>query len=78
MRPRARQNVILELGYFMGKLGRERVVALLKGDLEHPSDYDGVNYVPIDGAWQLQLSQELHAAGLKVDLNSLIKDVRRK
>jgi predicted nucleotide-binding protein len=78
VRPRARQNVILELGYFMGKLGREKVAALLKGDLERPSDYDGVNYVPMEGAWQLHLAQELQAAGLKVDLNSLIKDVRRK
>lgn len=78
MRPRARQNVILELGYFMGKLGRQKVVALLKGDLEHPSDYDGVNYVPMDGAWQLNLAQELKAAGLKVDLNSLIQDERRR
>jgi predicted nucleotide-binding protein len=73
MRPRARQNVILELGYFMGKLGRGRVVALLKGELEHPSDYDGVNYVSMDeGAWRLRLTQELQAAGLKVDLNNLV------
>lgn len=48
-RPRARQNVILELGYFAGKLGRESVVALHKGGIEFPSDYDGVLYTPYDG-----------------------------
>lgn len=54
-RPRARQNVIVELGYFAGKLGRENVVALHRGsDLELPSDYDGVLYTPYDarGAWR--------------------------
>ncbi len=45
---RARQNVILELGYFLGKLGRNRVAALRKGELEKPSDYDGVIYIPLD------------------------------
>jgi len=72
--PRARQNVILELGYFMGKLGRKNVAAILKGEVERPSDYDGVNYITMDlhGAWQLKLAQELDAAGLKVDLNRLV------
>ncbi len=37
-RPRARQNVIFELGFFIGKLGRERVCALTKGDVEIPSE----------------------------------------
>jgi predicted nucleotide-binding protein len=72
--PRARQNVILELGYFMGKLVRKNVAAILKGEVERPSDYDGVNYITMDphGAWQLKLAQELDAAGLKVDLNRLV------
>ena len=43
---RARQNVILEFGFFIGKLGRERVCCLLKGDVEKPSDMDGILYVP--------------------------------
>lgn len=70
---RARQNVILELGYFMGKLGRERVCLLLKGDLENPSDLDGILYVPMDnlGSWQLKLGREIRNAGLPVDLNKL-------
>lgn len=68
---RARQNVILELGYFLGRLGRKRVCALYRGDVEIPSDYSGVLYVPIDGAggWRLQLARELKAAGLPVDMN---------
>ena len=45
-KPRARQNVVFELGYFIGKLGRERVCPLFKGEIEKPSDIDGVIYVP--------------------------------
>lgn len=68
---RARQNVIFEFGYFIGRLGRKRVCALIKGDLEMPSDYDGVLYVPLDaaGAWEMRLVKELKAAGLNVDAN---------
>ena len=47
IKERARQNVIFEHGYFIGKLGRERVVALVKGDLELPSDISGVLYLGI-------------------------------
>ncbi|MEO5356692.1 MAG: nucleotide-binding protein [Nitrospirae bacterium YQR-1] len=44
---RARQNVIMELGWFMGVLGRENVVILYKeGDIEIPSDISGVLYLP--------------------------------
>ena len=70
-RPRARQNVILELGFFLGKLGRERTCALLVDDVEIPSDYDGVLYIPMDGqgAWMMNLVRELKGAGLEVDAN---------
>ena len=70
---RARQNVILEMGYFVGKLGRERVMVLLKGDIEIPSDVIGVMYEPLDdgGAWRFKLGKELQAAGYDVDLNKL-------
>ncbi len=69
--PRARQNVIFELGYFVGKIGRERVCALLKADVEIPSDYHGVVYLKMDdaGAWKLALAREIHSAGIEVDLN---------
>ena len=75
-RPRARQNVILELGFFLGKLGRGHVAALHSGDesFERPSDYDGVLYIPIDdgGQWQFGLVRELKAAGIEVDANRII------
>jgi len=72
--PRPRQNVILELGFFCGALGRGRVCALVKGDLEIPSDYSGVVYVTLDdgGAWKPKLASEMKAAGLTVDLNDAI------
>ena len=74
LKPRARQNVILELGYFLGKLGRTRIAALLKDDVEKPSDYDGVVYISMDkaGAWKLQLAGELKTAGLNIDLNDAV------
>lgn len=74
LRPRARQNVLLELGYMAAKLGRDRVCALKKGDLELPSDFLGVLYIDIDsaGAWRLQLAKELKVSGLSVDLNNAL------
>ena len=71
--PRARQNVILELGYFIGKIGRPNVCVLYKGDVELPSDFFGVVYVPMDdaGAWQFKLVKELDHAGFSVDTNKL-------
>jgi len=70
---RARQNVILELGYFMGKLGRRRVAALYSPDVELPSDIHGLGYIAVDpaGAWTFRLSTELASAGFDVDLNKL-------
>ena len=68
---RARQNVILELGFFLGKIGRERVCALYDETVELPSDYQGVLFLKYDqgGAWRLQLAREIRACGLPVDLN---------
>jgi hypothetical protein len=71
-RPRARQNVVLELGYFVGRLGRDHVCALRRGDdLEIPSDFGGVVYVPFDNSdgWKQTLGRELEAAGLRIDWN---------
>jgi len=68
---RARQNVILELGYFMGALGRDRVAALSDEGVEKPSDIHGLLYIPCDSAWELRLAKEMKDAGLPVDLNSL-------
>lgn len=74
-RPRARQNVVLELGFFLGRLGRDRVCALYEDGVELPSDYDGVVFIPLDpsGAWQLMVGRELRAAGMDADLNQLTK-----
>lgn len=72
--PRARQNVIFELGYFIGKLGRNRVCALYHPGVEIPSDYSGVLYEELDekGAWRLKLAKELRAAGFPVDMNKAL------
>ena len=70
--PRARQNVIFELGYFVGSLGRKRVCALTKGQPEIPSDYDGVVYIPMESnGWKMELIGELKAAGFDVDANKV-------
>jgi len=73
-RPRARQNVILELGYFIGRLGRSHVCALHKGSVEIPTDYHGVLYVPLDAGegWKLKLAKEMKEVGLEVDLNLVL------
>ena len=73
LRPRARQNVVFELGYFLAKLGDERVCCLCSEGLEVPSDYSGVLYIPLDalGAWKPRLARELKDVGFDVDLNNL-------
>lgn len=73
--PRARQNVILELGYFIGRLGRARVTALRRGDVEVPSDFGGVVYEVFDagGGWKQALAKELTAAGFEIDWNMVMK-----
>ena len=75
LKPRARQNVILELGFFIGKLGRDRVCALKKPGVETPSDFDGVVYTKLDerGAWQLELGRVLKDAGFDIDANRTLK-----
>ena len=68
-RPGARQNVILELGYFIGRLGKNQVCALKRGEVEIPSDFDGVVYEPFDefGGWKSKLARELDAAKYVID-----------
>jgi predicted nucleotide-binding protein len=70
---RSRQNVIFELGYFIGTLGRKRIAAIYQQNVDIPSDYSGVLFIPHDdlGVWQLHLAREIRAAGIKVDLNRL-------
>jgi predicted nucleotide-binding protein len=71
---RARQNVVLELGYFIGRLTRARVGALKAGDLELPSDILGIVWTPFDaaGAWKIALAKELQTAGYEFDWNKVM------
>jgi predicted nucleotide-binding protein len=69
---RARQNVVLEFGFFIGKLGRGRVVALYEDGVELPSDLSGVLYKPLSGNWHTELAKELVAANIEVDLTRLV------
>jgi predicted nucleotide-binding protein len=73
LRPRARQNVVMELGYFMGVLGRGKVCVMHRGNLERPSDVHGVVYIELDDheGWRAKLARELKAAGLDVNLSGL-------
>lgn len=67
--PRARQNVILELGYFLSHLGLSKVCALVTPGLETPSDFNGIVYVEMDqrGRWKVELKRELAAAGMPLN-----------
>lgn len=71
---RARQNVVFELGYFIGKLGRMNVAAIVKGDIELPTDINGVVYIGVDNGdtWKLLLAKEIKASGFNIDLNKLL------
>ncbi|MFD2366844.1 TIR domain-containing protein [Pseudoduganella sp. GCM10020061] len=74
-RSRVRQNVMLELGYFIGRLGRSHVCALKRGELELPSDFGGVLYEDFDsgGVWKGALARELQAAGFEIDWNLVLR-----
>ncbi len=71
---RARQNVILELGFFIGKLSRDRVCPLYTKGVELPSDMSGILYTEIDpsGNWRIKLAKELKAANYEIDVNKII------
>ncbi|RIJ50241.1 DNA-binding protein [Maribellus luteus] len=70
---RARQNVILELGYFIGKLGRDRVCPLYSTGVELPSDIQGLMYIELDKSdmWKYKLAKELKTAGYEIDTNKI-------
>lgn len=69
-RPRARQNVIFELGFFFGRLGRHRTAVLIQPDVERPSDIDGLVYISLDQheGWRLALLRELSIAEIDVSI----------
>ena len=70
---RARQNVVFEHGYLMAKIGRKNVCALVKGDVEIPTDISGVVYIKMDEAnsWKYAVAKEMKACGYDIDLNKI-------
>jgi predicted nucleotide-binding protein len=67
--PRARQNVIFEMGYFWGLLERKRVCCLLKGNVQKPSDIEGIVYIPFENSVEevrLKIMKELKLAGYEI------------
>ena len=77
LKPRARQNVILELGFFLGKLDRTKIILIhkKKDDFEIPSDISGIVYIEFDDkeGWKMKLCQELVALGFDIDINKLVR-----
>ena len=71
LNPRARQNVVFEHGFLIGKLGRESVKKKKKGPVETPNDISGIIYTPMDenGGWKLMIAQEMKRVGYQIDLN---------
>ncbi|MCD4772131.1 MAG: nucleotide-binding protein [Bacteroidales bacterium] len=71
---RARQNVILEIGFFIGKLGRKKVRILRRGNTIIPSDLQGILYdnYDKDGAWRMKLSKEIKSVGIPINIDNLI------
>ncbi|HFZ7865872.1 TPA: TIR domain-containing protein, partial [Salmonella enterica subsp. enterica serovar Virchow] len=65
---RARQNVVFEHGFLIGKLTRNRVAALVKGNVETPNDISGVVYISIDESerWKTELAQEMRVVGYNI------------
>lgn len=65
----ARPNVFIELGYFMGKLGRQsgRIIILVKGELKMPTDLAGIRYI--------QINNSISEAGedIRRELNDMIR-----
>lgn len=61
------------MGYFIGKLGRERVLLLLENGVEKPGDLDGIVYTPIDAndGWKLKLVKELKACNYNVSADNI-------
>ena len=76
MKPRARQNVVLELGMVLSRLGRRRVAIMIKGsELEKPSDIAGLIYLRFEdkvGEVASTLGAALASAGFDIDVRDLL------
>jgi predicted nucleotide-binding protein len=67
--PRPRQNVVLEFGFFVGKLGRQRITCLLKKPLESPSDMQGIVTIRFKESVEeirTDILKELKGAGYRI------------
>jgi predicted nucleotide-binding protein len=73
LQKRARQNVVFELGFFIGKLGTPNVAALVKGPIEKLSDFDGIGYIDFDAKeeWKRLLAREMHNAQVPFDASKV-------
>ena len=73
LKPRARQNVVFEHGYLIGKIGRKNVCHLFKSGVETPSDIEGLVYAPMDAGdgWKYKVAKEMKACGYDIDLNKI-------
>ncbi|WP_229720444.1 TIR domain-containing protein [Winogradskyella helgolandensis] len=73
LKSRARQNVVFEHGFLIGKIKRENVCALVKGDVELPNDISGVVYIQLDNAdsWKYTIAKEMKASGYDIDMNKI-------
>ncbi|TQF05573.1 hypothetical protein E6W39_29255 [Kitasatospora acidiphila] len=72
LRPRARQNVVFELGYLFGKLGRKYIAVIYEDGVELPSDITGLVYISRASQWKLRLAHEVGASGIEVDYRQIV------
>jgi predicted nucleotide-binding protein len=72
LQPRARQNVVFEHGFLIGKIDRKNVCALVKGKIEKPNDISGVVYISTEEEWRLSIAKELRNSGYDIDMNLVI------
>jgi predicted nucleotide-binding protein len=72
LKNRARQNVVFEHGYLMAKLTRARVIPLVSGNVELPSDISGIVYVD-DSNWQIEIAKEMKSAGFSINFNKIVE-----
>lgn len=70
LKKRARQNVIFETGYLMGKIGRDNVILLSNDEIDIPSDLSGIVYIN-KAEWEIRVLKELRDTGYSIDLNKL-------
>ncbi|WP_416151146.1 TIR domain-containing protein [Salipaludibacillus sp. HK11] len=72
LQSRARQNVVFEHGFLIGKIGREKVAALKKDIVEVPNDIAGVVYIDMIAGWKLEIAKELRGSGYDIDYNLIV------